>query len=771
VSTLFIYAERELDWRSLHRLRPDAGLAFEKHVWSLPMQTGTLPARDIPFEYLDGVATRARTITRDDGTLVPVLDRVDTTALPVLSRVAMAGPGMIDLLAEMTGDGPAVLDAVGVASLGRFTDTSAPEQRSLSLARISSPQEARAAAELIASTSGVHLLGAPRPGPGTQVPGWPLSMPHVLDLHHLRAGSMEYVRFAALVGQTDWFATCVRTDRWAIEGVVLYAMADRNLLARVAAAAQRTGVALTHIGVDEAATLRPSSIASALPSFDMLPIGADTTIDASGFNVAALPTRIVVSDLRIDDTAVTDMTPLTGASTLQRASIRRLRPRSLAPLRGITHLVAGPLRAHDLVELGGFEQLEVLRIEHTRLRDLAPLSRCQRLQRLELHHVDLTALDGIHELFGLEELVLHVPLIDVDLAPLTRIPRLRALSIHCRDSFDVELLPDLPALQELEICGLDGRALALSNAHSLARFGSLTRLCLATTDVGSIEWIGALQALTALDLHITRIADAAPLRVLRALRSLDLRGAPITSLAVVATLPFEVLRAPAASDISAVLHALTDPASLRVLDVHAPDETTLAALGPFSSFLRLEELVIDGSAIADLSVLTELRKLRRLSARHCPVDDLGPLGECRELLELDLSYRPSGPLDGLERCTNLRTLHITDLAAPSLSPLRTLEKLESLDLRSAHVGDADALGELASLQRLRMDESSISTFEPLTRLPRLRALEATHRTSPPDPAPLLSVPPLARLVLSRSSQIWPVLGALHVRHNLTLVGD
>ena len=145
--------------------------------------------------------------------------------------------------------------------------------------------------------------------------------------------------------------------------------------------------------------------------------------------------------------------------------------------------------------------------------------------------------------------------------------------------------------------------------------------------------IGALTALTTLDLMNTQVTNLAPLTQLTALTELYLSRTPVTDLAPLTqltALTHLTLMNTQVSDLTAV----TQLTSLRILDL---DGTKVIDISPLSQLAKLRVLHLKDTPVNDLSSLTQLTTLTALRLGNLYVTDLAPILKLTALTWLDLS--------------------------------------------------------------------------------------------------------------------------------------
>lgn len=782
---LVAYAEPRLQWQALARYRPEAGLGFEKHTWMFPLGARSPAPGEALFERAGDAVLRDRRARLDDGREVPVVELVDGSSLPSLSRVALAGPMVAEVLAALLGAEDAIIHCPDLAA--RFSDQlgAAPESPQPGLFRLTAEQ-AHAAHAILQAEPGAYLLASP---------SLPMPLRHLRSLRALSGGAaaraLAFAEFGALVSSCRWMATSLGTARHRGVGIALYGSTEVSPAVERAAAARN--ISIRWLDEPDAvetsrAVLEQSSLPS-LPVLSALPLDPDGTLDASGYNLARLPAVGDATELALDDTAIVDLAPLGGWKRLAGVSMRGLRPLSLAPLAGMRRLGLGYIDQDTLAALPSFRALEELRLDGTPLQGLVLLSRCQALRSLELRHTRIASLEGIEALASLERLTIATPSAPAGLDRLSSLPRLRELSIHVIDRLDLCQLPPLPALERLEICGLDDRSIELASVDALARYPSLRALALRATDVKNIEWLAPLGRLTSLDMAATDVEDLSPLRSLGRLRRLSLLLVPARDLTPLAELvdlemldvssvdgfPIDVLAKLsrleelhlAGAELRTV-RALPRLPSLRALDLA---QTPLASLDGLEALPPLASLDISETQVEDVQQIAGQQALRRLALIGCPASDIRPLAQLEALEELDLLGTQVTNIAPLAGCAALQRLCIAGLALDDLHPLAELAGLGTLDLHGARFPDLAPIGRLASLRSLDVAGTELSSLEPLRGLARLRELRAHQLLRAVDLAPLLDTPPLALLKLSRTGLAAALEARLAARHHLVIAGE
>jgi len=774
--SLKAYGERRFAWAALHRWRPSAGLAFEKHVWRFPRRAGAELGTGF-FEHAAGIAIRDRHIELDGDRSVPRAVVAEAATTATLSRVALVGRETPALLASLHHGKSGAIYCEQYVS--RFTSTAEvpPEPAGNWTHRVDSAEHVRRAYVALLADPSAYLLAAPP---------LPLTFQRVRLVHALHRFGLEFEVFVELVKESGWIATSLASARFPVDGIALFG--GHTLIDEVTAAARSGALDVDWVD-DPTSVARERITVAGLPSLAELPasVHSANTLDVAGYNIVELPSHCEATTLVLDETGVVELGPLARWPALAAISLRGIRPRSLDPVRGVRDLTLDYVEPERLQAVGDFENLERLRIENGSLDDLRILSRCSKLRALELSHVHLGSLRGLESLASLEELAVHVARVPAELAEVGSLHRLRRLSLHVAGEVDVAMLPVLRHLEELEVCGLEGRALAVCNAASLQRHSALHSLALRTTDLVELSWLSSLGRLRSLDLDTIDAVDLTPLGHLSRLRRLNINQLPSKDVQFLAHLPY-----------------------LEAIDVSRVD----ADLSVLRHLVRLRELTIEQGAVGDLRQLEGLRQLRNLSLRGNPLQSLASLAQFPELESLDVAHTGVDNLDPIRDALGLRELWLSGTAVGNFAPLSRLTSLEELDLSSTRIADTsllsacealrvlslaktaiatvaplaklslrdldisgtefaedDALGDLQTVRTLHIGTSKLMSLEPLRRLRNLRELRAGYLSSHLDVEPLLHVPPLSRLDLTPNSSFRKHWDALSARHHLVLWGE
>ncbi len=250
--------------------------------------------------------------------------------------------------------------------------------------------------------------------------------------------------------------------------------------------------------------------------------------------------------------------------------------------------------------------------------------------------------------------------------------------------------------------------------------------------------VGALTALTALDLGYTKVTDLAPLTQLTALTSVDLRDTQVTDINPLTQLTALIrvdLRGTPVTDI-------TPLARLTALATLSLSSTQVSNVTPLTQLTALTTLDLRGTEVTDLAPLSQLTALTRVDLRDTQVTDITPLTQLTALTTLSLSSTKVTDLAPLAQLTTLTTLYLRDTQVTDFAPLAQLDALNALYLSGTSVTDLAPLSQLSALTSLDLTGTLITDLKPLTQLTALTMLHINY-TPVTDPRPLANLTELA----------------------------
>ncbi|HEX2091495.1 MAG TPA: leucine-rich repeat domain-containing protein [Longimicrobiaceae bacterium] len=209
--------------------------------------------------------------------------------------------------------------------------------------------------------------------------------------------------------------------------------------------------------------------------------------------------------LDLPGTAISDLSPLRGLTSLKSLDIAETQVSDLSPLRELTALSSFDIsgtQVSDLSPLRELTALSSLTISGTQVSDLSPLRELTKLTSLTISFTPVSDLSPLRELTALSSLdITDTPV--SDLSPLRELTTLSSLIISRTPVSDLSLLRELTTLSSLNISG---------------------------TQVSDLSLLRELTKLTSLNISGTQVSDLSPLRKLTALSSLTISESPVSDL-------------------------------------------------------------------------------------------------------------------------------------------------------------------------------------------------------------------------------------------------
>ena len=153
-------------------------------------------------------------------------------------------------------------------------------------------------------------------------------------------------------------------------------------------------------------------------------------------NLTVLPPEIAaltkLSFLDIDNTQISDITPLRYLIGLQNLNLSNTKISDVTTLRnliGLQVLFLNDINVRDLIPLRDLTDLRVLHLRNTQVSDIAPLRALTGLRALSLGSTQVSEISHLRGPAGLLNLYLsHTPV--TDLRPILKFPTLNALSFE-----------------------------------------------------------------------------------------------------------------------------------------------------------------------------------------------------------------------------------------------------------------------------------------------------------------------------------------------------
>ena len=201
------------------------------------------------------------------------------------------------------------------------------------------------------------------------------------------------------------------------------------------------------------------------------------------------------------------------------------------------------------------------------------------------------------------------------------------------------------------------------------------------------------------------------------------------------------------------------------------NSNTISDFSPLAGLSNLASLYLDYCAFSndDLSLLSGLTKLEKLSLRVNYITDVSPLENLTTLKELNLMGNGISDITPLGSLSDLVLLSVGKNAVTDLSPLSGLTNLQVLSINDNPMSDITPLAGMTNLRKLYIGGSlgsgKLSDISALAGLINLEELVAIGHTEVTDITPLAGMTKLRRLSLADMDilDITPLAGMTDMR--------
>lgn len=173
----------------------------------------------------------------------------------------------------------------------------------------------------------------------------------------------------------------------------------------------------------------------------------------------------------LDNTSISDLTPLSSLAGLIHLSIIRTHVTDLAPLvwlTGLKNLKLEQTNVADLTPLTSLTEVGSLDFSGTKVTDLVPLAAFTKLQHLYLNQTNVTDLGPLSALRALISLDLDQTYV-TNLGPLVALTKLQVLYLERTAVSDLTPLSHLTSLEDLSLSG--SKVIDLRPLNSLHKLG------------------------------------------------------------------------------------------------------------------------------------------------------------------------------------------------------------------------------------------------------------------------------------------------------------
>ena len=347
--------------------------------------------------------------------------------------------------------------------------------------------------------------------------------------------------------------------------------------------------------------------------------------DLTGLEGAISLTNLDLSDeyvetenRHVNSNSVSDLSPLSGLTTLTELWLQRNAISDLSPLTGLTNLTRLSLGGNpisDISPLAGLTNLTELWLWENNISDISPLASLIKLKRLDIPQNSISNISMVAGLINL-----------------TR------LNVDNNSVSNISVISGLTNLTELYLGGN-----SITDISAVAGLTHLTRLYLWNNSVSDISAVADLTNLTELDLNDNLVLNISAVSGLTNLTRLRLRHNSIT-------------------DISAVA-GLTNLTELNV------DNNSVSNISAVIGLTNLTSLYLGGNSVSDISAVAGLTKLTRLYLWRNSVSDISAVAGLTNLTDLIVDNNSVSDISAVSGLTNLTKLNLWRNSVSDILPL------------------------------------------------------------------------------------------------------
>jgi internalin A len=162
--------------------------------------------------------------------------------------------------------------------------------------------------------------------------------------------------------------------------------------------------------------------------------------------------------------------------------------------------------------------------------------------------------------------------------------------------------------------------------------------------------------------------------------------------------------------------------NLKKLRVLYLQRNLISDISALKKLTKLQVLSLNGNKLVSISALSSLTKLQRLYLRENSIVSITPLAKLTNLEILEMGVNSISKIDTVGNLTRLRLLSLDNNKINDLQALKGLTGLEELYLQRNSISSISSLSTLKKLKLLSLNGNKISDLKPLTKLTSLEKL-------------------------------------------------
>lgn len=186
------------------------------------------------------------------------------------------------------------------------------------------------------------------------------------------------------------------------------------------------------------------------------------------------------------------------------------------------------------------------------------------------------------------------------------------------------------------------------------------------------------------------------------------------------------------------------------------DWNELTDLSPLSSLTELTKISFSGNAVTDLTPLASLENLRNLTAINNSIETLKPIANLSNIDYICLDGNKLTSIQEISNWTNLEEISFSNNLIEQIPNLEQLQSLEKINLSGNKIQSLSQIANLEALTNLEIDNNELTSLEGLEKLNNLQILSCSNNQIS-DITPITKLKNLENLNLN-ANQIEDITG-------------
>ena len=156
------------------------------------------------------------------------------------------------------------------------------------------------------------------------------------------------------------------------------------------------------------------------------------------------------------------------------------------------------------------------------------------------------------------------------------------------------------------------------------------------------------------------------------------------------------------------------------------DNSKVTDLSPLSALTGLEKITFHNCNVKDISFTANMKNLSVIGAENNGITDISALAGHKKLKEVWLQSNNIKDISALKDSTNIESIDIKYSPVTDLSALSGMKKLAHLNLYNCSVSSLAPLKKCTTIEYINLDNNNVSDLTPLANCKGLRELHAAN---------------------------------------------